>query len=365
MDYIYLKNLDKKVSQIALGVNKTGNKHSNTEDTVNKRIYFYHKAMDMGINMFDTAELYGGGYSEEILGIALRNRREQAIICSKFNARNSHKKDLQASLNNSLKRLNTDYIDFYLSHWRNPEIPVQELIESLKEFKKQGKIKAYGIGNAVFSEINEFDKKNKNDFFVVENEFNLLQKESLKKVIPFCNKNNHLFLAYSPFLQGKKIKFSPEILSLTTKHNCTIHQLMLAWVLQKNVVSIIRTMNDDHLAQNLKSTKINLSVNDCRTLEQSFGTKKNLINIDDVLIDERCYITFKQAIDNKDDLIPSPQLLAERLKNNFELPPLRTVFKNGKYKILDDYYFSEIKKYWAWKICNRKKIEAFVFNDIS
>ena len=73
----------------------------------------------------------------------------------------------------------------------------------------------------------------------------------------------------------------------------------------------------------------------------------------------------KDAIENKSDLIPSPSLLAERLNNNCKLPPLRTFLKNGKYYILDEYYFSEIKKYWAWKICNRKKIEVYVFNDLS
>tara|TARA_R110002012_G_scaffold315603_1_gene529586 strand:- start:23133 stop:24230 length:1098 start_codon:yes stop_codon:yes gene_type:complete len=365
MNLIRLDKLGENVSQLALGVNKTGTKENNNHDTEKNRILFYHEAMSLGVNLFDTAELYGGGYSEEILGKALRDRRHDAIICSKFNARNSDRNNLQLSLENSLKRLNTDYIDFYLSHWPNPTIPLQELVDSLATFQEQGKIRAFGIGNAVFSEIKDLHAKNKGNFFVVENEFNLLERQSLEDTIPFCQKNNHLFMAYSPFLQGKTVKFNDSLNYLIEKHNCTRHQLMLSWVFQKNVVSIVRTLNIDHLRDNISSMEINLSSDDLCVLEDSLGPKKVLIDIDQVKIDDRAYLTCEEAIDNKIDLIPSPALLSKRVGNNFSLPPLRTFFRNGKYEIIDDYYFSEIKKYWAWKICNKKEIEAYVFNEVS
>lgn len=365
MKYIEVDSLNMKVSQLALGVNKTGPKKNSSVGFEQNRIYFYHMAMSKGINLFDTAELYGGGYSEELLGKALQGRRQKAIICSKFNAKNSDKKKLRLSLENSLRRLKTDYIDFYLSHWPNPTIQPQSLIGSLKKFQKEGKIRAFGIGNAVFSEVENFNSENNNDFFVVENEFNLLEKQSLERTIPFCRANGHLFMAYSPFLQGTTLKFKNKINYLIDKYSCTKHQLMLSWVFDKQVVSIVRTLNEKHLDENIASTNLCLSAEDKQILENSMGLKKTTVNIDEIKIDNRAYATLDEAIKNKIDLIPSPYLLSKRLGNNFELSPLRTFFRNGKYEILDDYYYSEIKKYWAWKICNRKEIEVYIFNDLS
>jgi aryl-alcohol dehydrogenase-like predicted oxidoreductase len=365
MKYIDVESLNLRVPQLALGVNKTGCRLNGNTDTEKNRIIFYHKAMSLGVNLFDTAELYGGGYSEEILGKALFDRRSEAIICSKFNARNSERDFLRTSLENSLKRLKTDYIDFYLSHWLNPNIPLDELIDSLEVFKKEGKIRAFGIGNASFSEICNFNKKNNNNFFVVENEYNLLERDAEEEIIPYCSKNNCLFMAYSPFLQGKRVVFEDKFNLLKEKHNCTTQQLLLSWACKDNIISVVRTLNLNHLRDNVQSLNIELSKEDVKNIEGSLGVKRHFINIDQVKIDNRVYSSFQEAVDNKLDLIPSPALLSDRLKNKFELSPLRTIYKDGKYEILNDYYFSEIKKYWAWKFCNREKIEVYVFDEIS
>ena len=116
MKYVPIPSINESVSCIALGVNKTGDKKYNNKETENSRIDFYHKAIDMGVNLFDTAELYGGGYSEEVLGKALANGyRNQIMICTKYNAKNSNREKLTTSLENSLKRLDTEYVDFYLA----------------------------------------------------------------------------------------------------------------------------------------------------------------------------------------------------------------------------------------------------------
>jgi len=364
MKFVYIPELDQKVSRVALGVNKTGNKHNSKHSEQKNRIRFYHDAMSLGVNLFDTAELYGGGHSEEILGNAISGVRQDVLVCSKFNARNSEQTKLERSLESSLRRLKTDYIDFYLAYWPNPNVPIEDLICSLDKFKKQGKIRAYGLSNPVYKEVCDFKIKNNNNFFIVENEYNLIEREVETEILPFCKKNNFLFMAYSPLLQGKKVALSEKIIALEKKYACTIQQIMLYWIGRKNVVSIVRTLNHVHLHDNIKSLDINMSEEDMKIVENFFGVKKSLIKISEIKIDNRSYMSLNDAIGNKNDLIPSPALLAGRIKNKYSLPPLRVVKRGSKYEILDDYYFSEIKKYWASKICNETEIEAYVFSDL-
>jgi len=319
----------------------------------------------MGVNLFDTAELYGGGYSEELLGKAISDRRQEVVVCSKFNARNSSKDKLRASLENSLRRLNTDYIDFYLPHWPNPNISIENLIDCLKKFQKEGKIRAYGIGNATFSEIMNFSNKNNNQFFVVENEYNLLEKQAKNDIIPYCERNHCLFMSYSPLLQGKGASYSKVFDKLAVKYDCTGSQLLLSWVFRNKIVSIVRTLNPKHLRDNIRSLKIKISDEDATILEELFKVEKKKIDISQVKIHDKPFSNISDAIRNKIDLIPSPLLLSQRIRNKQKLPPLRTYFKDGYYHIINDYYYSEIKKYWAWKICNIQEIEAYIFNDIS
>ena len=317
MKYIKLDNFDQDIACIALGVNKTGSKINATTDSEQKRISFYHEAMDLGVNTFDTAELYGGGYSEEILGKALLGRRSKAIICTKFNAQNSKSDKLQTSLENSLKRLKTDYIDFYIAHWPNPNVPIPELVYTLQQLQLQGKIKAFGISNAVSSEIRKFNSCCKGELFAVENEYNLIEREADEQILPFCSVNKCLFFAYSPLLAGKPITINKEI-------------------------------------------QIALAPEDIETIESYFNVTKETVSLDKIVLDDRSYLNLQDAINNEKDLIPSPQLLSERLQHGLCLPPLKLYKQDGKYRIQDDQYINEVRKYWAHRINNETSIKAYI-----
>ena len=362
MKYIKLDNFDQDIACIALGVNKTGSKINATTDSEQKRISFYHEAMDLGVNTFDTAELYGGGYSEEILGKALLGRRSKAIICTKFNAQNSKSDKLQTSLENSLKRLKTDYIDFYIAHWPNPNVPIPELVYTLQQLQLQGKIKAFGISNAVSSEIRKFNSCCKGELFAVENEYNLIEREADEQILPFCSVNKCLFFAYSPLLAGKPITINKEIQLILEKYKCTIHQLYLAWVNRpgRPLISIIRTTNISHLQENIAAMQIALAPEDIETIESYFNVTKETVSLDKIVLDDRSYLNLQDAINNEKDLIPSPQLLSERLQHGLCLPPLKLYKQDGKYRIQDDQYINEVRKYWAHRINNETSIKAYI-----
>jgi len=369
MKYITLPTLNEKVSCLALGVNKTGKRGANP-DTVKERISLCHKALDLGINLFDTAELYGAGHSEEILGHALADRRDQALVCTKFNAENSTKKRLQVSLENSLRRLRTDYIDFYLAHWPNPAVDFEELLSSLHKFKDEGKIRAFGLSNATAAEIRNITNKNNNDFLIVENEYNLVIRDVEADIFPMSKENQHLFLAYSPLLEGRNkifsVSTSERVEYLRNKYQCSPSQLFLAWLSKKQLVSIVRTGSEIHLKENVAATSIDISKKDLKMLEHCYKIKKKKIPFDKIKLDNRSYMSAKEALKNDNDLIPSPKILSERIEAGYPLPPLRVVKHGDKYKIVDQYYVNEIKKLWAWKIANEKEnnIEAYIFNDL-
>tara|TARA_R110000823_G_scaffold315646_1_gene448868 strand:- start:5192 stop:6295 length:1104 start_codon:yes stop_codon:yes gene_type:complete len=367
MRYIELPTFDNRISRIALGVNKTGNKTSSTLEEESRRVSFYHEAINLGINFFDTAELYGGGYSEEVLGKALQGSyRHDNIICTKFNAKNSSKEKIEVSLEGSLRRLNTEYVDLYLAHWPNPNVPFDDLLESLQKFKKQGKIRSFGLSNATFSEIEKFYLLNDNQPCVIENEYNIIDRSVEEGILPFAKRSGCLFLSYSPLAQGTAVTKNAQIDMLCNKYRCTIQQLFLAWIHDRDIVSIVRTMNNKHLQDNVSSLAIKLQTNEKQLLQDTFSLKKIKVNIESINLDKSPYVSVQDAIENFEDLIPSPLLLSDRLGKGYNFSPLRLVKNGDRYDILNGFSMSEIKKIWAWKILrpSDSKMEAYIYNDL-
>jgi myo-inositol catabolism protein IolS len=176
-----------------------------------------HRALDTGINYFDTAEVYNDGESERALGIALKGRRDQAIIGSKVTTANIEPAKLRAHCESSLNRLGTDYIDLYMLHWPlNPlsvkhyssdeqviaNLPsVQEVFNTLNELKKEGKIRHIGISNHGIKQMGEVMATN---VPIVANElaYNLLSRAIESDIIPYCDENQIGIIAYMPLQQG-------------------------------------------------------------------------------------------------------------------------------------------------------------------
>src|SRR5262249_34683546 len=114
-----------------------------------------HAALDAGINLFDTAEAYEAGTSERVLGKALLGRRDKAIIATKVAANHLAAPDVTAACEESLRNLQTDYIDLYLIHWPNWSVPLPETVDALRQLKKQGKIREIGVCNFGVQDLTE------------------------------------------------------------------------------------------------------------------------------------------------------------------------------------------------------------------
>jgi aryl-alcohol dehydrogenase-like predicted oxidoreductase len=157
-------------------------------------------AYNNGINFFDTAESYGNGYSEELLGKALKDKRQDVIIASKVKKKNLSAKDLKKSCENSLKRLGTNYLDLYYIHWPNSDVPFAETLGAMEDLKKEGKIRAIGCSNFGKNDFAKLMKKGRVE--VNQLPYNLLFRAIESDIIELCRKNNVSITSYSSLAQG-------------------------------------------------------------------------------------------------------------------------------------------------------------------
>lgn len=159
-----------------------------------------HYALDNGINLIDTAERYGDGKSEEVVGRALKDRRSSAILATKVYTDALHYQDVIAHCDASLRRMQTDYIDIYQIHWPDPNIPLEETFGAFEDLKKAGKIRVSGICNAGVSCIQSL----KPSYGVVMNQlpYSLIWRIAEKAIIPATQRMGVSVWAYSPLAQG-------------------------------------------------------------------------------------------------------------------------------------------------------------------
>ncbi len=158
------------------------------------------EAFDVGINFFDTAEMYGNGYSEQLLGRALGDKRSEMVISSKVADQNMAPDDLIEACERSLKNLGTDYIDLYMLHWPNREIPLAESIGALKTLKEAGKIRWYGVSNFGIGDLG--DALELGEISVDQLPYHLFYRAIEFEVQPKCEAAGVPIMCYSSLMQG-------------------------------------------------------------------------------------------------------------------------------------------------------------------
>ena len=170
-----------------------------------------HAALDAGITFFDTADIYGGTKSEEYLGQALRGRREQVVIATKFGMKVDEQRQgakpayVRRAAEDSLRRLGTDYLDLYQLHQPDSETPIAETLAVLDELVKAGKVRELGCSNFSAQQVREAEaavRAGAARFVSVQNEYSLLQREPEREVLPECRRLGLAFLPYFPLANG-------------------------------------------------------------------------------------------------------------------------------------------------------------------
>ena len=287
-----------KVSRICLGTNNFGGQISE-----NDSIAIVNKALDCGINVIDTADVYTGGRSEEIIGMAVKSRRDEVIIATKVgfgggqapNRGGLSRKHILSQVEHSLKGLQTDFIDLYYLHRFDPETPLEESLRTFNDMVREGKVRYIACSNFAawqiakaheICEIHDLEK-----LVAVQPPYNLLQRDAEKDLLPYCQQEGLGVLTYTPlmggFLTGKYSKTAPPPAGSRYEYNQRLWQrvnqesnfavleqlkkvaedidipmskLAIAWILKNPTITapIVGASSIEQVEENCRLTEINL-----------------------------------------------------------------------------------------------------------
>jgi len=232
------------------------------------------KTIELGGYRFDTAEMYALGYSEEILGKALKNYdRTKLFITSKVIPEHLAYDDVIAACKKSLKRLSMDYLDLYLVHIPNPEIDIAETMRAFDYLKNQGLIKNIGVCNFNVERLKAAQAASKNKIVLNQVHYNLIFREPvLKGVLDYCREQDIFIEAWRPVQQGSLTKKGIVIVDrLCEKYGKTPAQIAINWLIsQPGVITLVKASNLKHLEENFGAVGWNLSPEDIDLLNRDF-----------------------------------------------------------------------------------------------
>ncbi len=300
MEYTNLGKSDLKVSVIGLGAWQAGAKGWGkiVDSDVKNAIL---TSIEMGLNFIDTAEVYGDGHSESVIGEVIKDIRDEIIIATKASGSHLKPEYLERALDGSLKRLNTNYIDLYQLHWPDIYTSLKQTMKTLEKMANDGKVRYIGLSNFSVCQIEEA-RSYLSNMDIVSNQvrYNILQREIEEEMLPYLNREKISVIAYSPLAQGlltfkydhaklepsdvrksNKLFSEPNIgriatflsvlkeISLETGHS--VVQLALNWLISRgNVIPIPGAKNRDQATINLQSNGWRLSAEQTKRIEDEY-----------------------------------------------------------------------------------------------
>ena len=231
--------------------------------------------MDLGMTLIDTAEMYGDGGSEEVVGEAIAGRRDEAFLVSKVYPHNATRAGVQAACERSLRRLKTEQIDLYLLHWRG-SVPLEETLEGFMALQRAGKIATYGVSNFDLNDMREVRAlPGGGDIAANQVLYNLAKRGIEWDLLPWSQQQQVPLMAYSPLessaLEQRAMLDNRSLQAVARRHGATPAQIALAWLLrQDGVIVIPKAANPDHIRQNRAALDFVLSEEDIAELDQGY-----------------------------------------------------------------------------------------------
>lgn len=226
--------------------------------------------LDLGVTLIDTAEMYGNGGAEDVVGEAIAGRRSEVFLVSKVLPSNASRKGVVRACEASLRRMRTDRIDLYLLHWRGG-VPLSETVAAFEELRQAGKIRHWGVSNFDTEDMQELSRlgagRNAQTNQVL---YNLKRRGIEFDLVPWCREHSMPVMAYSPVEQGALVNHKG-LGVIAVRHGATAAQIALAWVMtQEGVIAIPKASQPEHVRQNAAACDIQLQPDDLAALDRLF-----------------------------------------------------------------------------------------------
>jgi diketogulonate reductase-like aldo/keto reductase len=234
--------------------------------------------LDLGMNLIDTAEMYGDGGAEKVVAAAIAGRRDEVFLVSKVLPEHATRRGTIAACERSLKRLETDRIDLYLLHWRVGDVDLAEVVEAFTTLTGAGKIRHWGVSNFDVDDMEELGEL-ANGAAVAANQvmYNLNRRGIEHDLVPWCRRRRIPIMAYSPLDQGKLAR-SRELGRFAQRLGTSPSQLALAWLVrQKGIVAIPKSASPDHVRENFAALEVQLGNHDLAELDRAFPPPKRKV----------------------------------------------------------------------------------------
>ncbi|CAO3362088.1 aldo/keto reductase [Azospirillum melinis] len=231
--------------------------------------------IDRGLTLIDTAEMYGDGASEELVGEAIAGRRDGLFIVTKVLPSNASRISTVKACERSLKRLGIDRIDLYLLHWRGG-VPLEETVEAFQSLIQAGKIARWGVSNFDVDDLEELaEATDLHGCAVNQVLYNPEHRGIEYDLLPFQHTARMPVMAYSPIGQGGRLLRSPALLVVAKRHGVTPAQVAIAWALrQQGVIAIPKAGTTAHALENAEAVKLALTGEDIAEIDKAFPPPK-------------------------------------------------------------------------------------------
>jgi diketogulonate reductase-like aldo/keto reductase len=226
--------------------------------------------LDLGMTLIDTAEMYGEGGAEEVVGKAVAGRRDGVFLVSKVYPHNATRRGAVAACERSLKRLGTDRLDLYLLHWRG-EVPLAETLDAFAALRRAGKIRHYGVSNFATDDMAElWSLPGGADTAANQVLYNLTRRGIEWDLLPWCRERRVPVMAYSPIEQGRLLR-KRALSELARRRGVTPAQLALAWLLAREPVIVIpKAGRPEHVRENRAALDLELAPAELAELDRAF-----------------------------------------------------------------------------------------------
>lgn len=271
MKYEIIRELS--LPKIGFGTWKIGGSMSRNHSVDAQSLAALRYALEIGYIHFDSAEMYGGGHSEELVGQAVRGsgkKREDLFITSKVTPSHLSYNDVLNACDNSLRRLQMDYIDLYLIHWPQTGMNLEDTFRGLNQLVSDGKVKHLGVSNFNLNLLKRAQEFSETPILTNQVPYSLSERSYVHNdVLEYCQQKDVLLTAYEPVDKGN-LRSNKTLESVAKAHNATIFQIALAWlVAQTRVITIPMSFNPRHIKENFESADIELTEEEFKILSEA------------------------------------------------------------------------------------------------